>query len=179
MCEPTTIGLAVAAAGTLIKANAQAEAGAAAKRQMYTSAAFADEAAADAVKRGTLRDLQVALRGSQVMSEQRVAQSGSGVDVNTGGSLQTQRGTAAVSEVDRATVRRNAALAAYGLRMKSQSLRQSGEYGEREGNDAALGTFLSGAGSVASKGMALSSDLKSPTSEDFSYGGGPFADEAD
>lgn len=167
MCEPATVGLAVAAAGTLIKANAQAEAGAANKRAMFTSAEFSDQAAADAVQRGTLRDLQVALRGSQVESEQRVAQSGSGTDINTGGALQVQRGTAAVSELDRQVVRRNAALAAYGLRMKSQSLRQAGEYGETEGNDAALGTFLSGAGSVASKGLSLVGDLKTPGGDNF------------
>lgn len=164
MCEPATVGLAVAAAGTLLKASAQAQAGAATKAADFNSAALANQAAADAVQRGTLRDLQVALRGSAVTAEQRVAQSGSGTDVNSGGALQTQRGTEAITEVDRQTVRRNAALAAYGLRNKAQQDFQSGEYSESEAHNAELGTFLSGAGQVGSKALSLYGDLKSPAS---------------
>lgn len=167
MCEPATIGLVVAAAGTLIKAQAQAQAGAAAKTADFNSAHFANRAAADAVQRGTLRDLQVALRGSAVVADQRVALSGSGVDLNTGGALQTQRGSSAVTEVDRRTVRRNAALAAYGLRTKAQQDFQAGEHGEQEASNAELGTFLSGAGQVGPKALSLYGDLKSPAGGDF------------
>lgn len=182
MCEPTTIGLAISAVGTLAKADAQAKAGAAAKAADFNAASLAEQAAADAVRKGQFRDLQLALRGSQVVAEQRVAQSGSGVDVNTGGALQTQRGTEAVNELDRQEARRNGALAAYGLRMRAQVLRQEGEYGEAAGKSDAEGTFLSGAGQVGLGAGKLFSQ-RNPGSEDFigdgSFGGRSFADEAD
>lgn len=173
MCDAISIGLAAQGTATLLKGSAQLQQGAAAKTAYNRSADSADRAAADAIERGEYRDLQVAMHSSAVIAEQRIVQSGTGGDVNAGGNLQTQLATSAVSDVDRAVVRRNAALAAYGLRLKSQALRQEGENAQTEGENAALGTFLGGAGGLASRFSSYSGDLKAPSSgADANYGSG-------
>lgn len=158
MCDPIAVGMATQGVGTLLKASAQQAHGRAAKAADDRSADFADRAAADAVYRGTLRDLQAAMRGSAVVAAQRVIQSGSGADVNVGAPLATQRASEAVVQVDRATVRRNAALEAYGLRQHAGAYRQHGADAEAEGDSAAMGTFLGGIASEVGMGGRLVAD---------------------
>lgn len=174
MCDAISIGLAAQGAGTLMKGQAQLAQGAAAKTAYNQSADSAERAAADAIERGEYRDLQVAMRGSAVIAEQRVAQSGTGGDVNSGGNLQTQLSTSAVTDVDRAVVRRDAALAAYGLRTRAQELRQQGEYAESEAESAALGTFLGGAGGLLSQGGKRFAEIPDP----LKYSGSRSADSS-
>ena len=96
------VGIGLQGIGTLSKGLAQNQQGQAAKAADYRSADFAEKAAADAVERGTLRDMQTVMHASGVVAAQRVAYSGSGVDVNVGAPRAVQAGTEAVSEVDRA-----------------------------------------------------------------------------
>lgn len=160
MCTVMGAAVGLQAVGTLTKGIAAKQQGAAAKAAFGRSADAAERAADDAVYRGTLKDMQLAMRASGIVAAQRVAQSASGVDVNIGAPRQVQVGTEAISAVDRATVRRNAALEAYGMRARAQELRQRGEYAEAEGDAAEVGTFLSGIGGFAVSAAKVGSDLK-------------------
>lgn len=182
MCEPMAIGLGVQGFATLLKAQSQLSQGEAAKARSGLSAGSALRAAADAISRGEAKDLQVAMHGSAIVADQRTAIAATGADVNIGGAQAVQSGTMAVSEVDRATVRRNAALEAFGLRSKAQTFYQEGEDASVAAKNAALGTFLGGIGGAIGSGGKFLADVKSGTDEapaDTSYGGGPWADEAD
>lgn len=186
MCDAMMVGMGAQGVGTLMQASALKARGEVAKSISDRNAVYAQEAAGDAIYRGTLKDLQETMRGSAVIAAQRVEQSGSGVDMNVGGSAATGRASQAVIEVSRAIVRRNAALDAYGLRAHAQDQYQKGEYEEAEGDNAALGTFLGGMGKVATEGMKIGSDSAggadaSKDIGDGSYGGltSGYADEAD
>lgn len=149
MCNAIAVGMGAQAFGNVVKGAAQAQQGRAAADSLNRSADASERAAADAIDRGALKELQVTMHGSAVVAAQRVAQSGSGLDVNVGGSKAVQDATAAITDVDRATVRRNAALEAYGLRERARGFRQQGAYARAEGDNAMMGTFLGGiAGAV-------------------------------
>lgn len=107
-------------------------------------AQFAEQAAGDAVEKGTLIETQEAMKGTAVTSRALVQQSGSGADVTTGGAQQVRASTDAVVEVDRAIVRRNAQLEAYGLRAKARSHQQQATNDIAEGKTAFWGSFLGG-----------------------------------
>jgi hypothetical protein len=152
MCSVIAVAMGVKAIGNIQQGIAAKQRGQAAKAAAYRSADAAERAAADAVQRGSLKDLQYTMQGSKVVAAQRVIQSGSGVDVNIGTTKAVQDATQAVSDVDRAVVRRNAALEAYGLRERARGLRQEGMYAEAEGDNAMVGTFLSGIGEMVGEG---------------------------
>jgi|SRR5438445_2253502 len=164
MCNAMFVGMGVAAAGTVMKGIAEKQRGEAAKRADYQSADASERAAADAIDRGNLKELQVTMHGSSVVAAQRVIQSGSGADVNIGAPKATQEGTQAVSDLDRAVVRRNAALEAYGLKARAQGQRQHGENAEAEGNNAMIGTFLGGIAGIGGQAGQYIAGLK--TSEE-------------
>lgn len=170
MCSFPAVAIAATGVASLMQGQAAKQHGEAVKTSDFQSADAAERAAADAVERGTLEDLKVALRRSAVVSAQRVAQSGTGADVNVGAPLATQGASEAVSDVDRAVVRRNAALEAFGLRERARGFRQQGMNAEAEGNAAQLGTFLSGIGKMIGMGGKIGADMNMPTGE-------PSADE--
>lgn len=130
--------------GSLVQGDAAQKRGRAANDEAKRDAASSETAAADAIETGNLRDMQEAMKGSAVEAAAMVQQSGSGFDVNVGAPLASRLATRASVEVDRSIVRRNAALQAYGLRLRARAQRQQGEYAEEEGNAAFVGSFLSG-----------------------------------
>jgi hypothetical protein len=115
-------------------------------------------AAASAVERGNLKDLQEAMKGDAVVVQQLVAQSGSGADVNVGAPAATRRASGAVLEVSRKIVRYNAALEAMGLREHARRYYQEGENAEAEGKSAFVGTLLSGGAKMIGMGGKLAAD---------------------
>lgn len=161
MCSVIGMAMVAQGAGALAKGVAAKQHGDAVKAAADLSADASERAAGDAVEAGKLKDLQVAMHGSSVIAAQRVLQSGSGVDVNIGAPKATQEATAAVNEVDRRTVARNATLQAYGLRARAQGQRQAGAYAQAEGDNAMIGTFLGGAGTLVGEGGKLFNDSAS------------------
>lgn len=137
--------------GTALKTVASLQQADRARADAELTAQASDRAASDAVRRGELRDLQVAMRGSAVTAAQQVAQSGTGILTGVGASRTALEASSAVNEVDRRTVRINAALDAYGLRERSRAARQEGANAHASGVNAAVGTFLSGVASVSEK----------------------------
>lgn len=134
----------VKAFGGLVQGVAAKNRADAASAEQNRDAQFAEQAAGDAVEKGNLIDLQEAMKGTAVTSAALVQQSASGAEVNSGGAQQVRSSTNAVVEVDRAIVRRNAQLEAYGLRAKARSHRQQAAYDTAEGKTAFWGSFLGG-----------------------------------
>lgn len=137
-------GLFLGGLGSLIKAGAQQAQGRAAKMAADLSADFSERAAADAVQRGNMREFEVTSRGEKILADQLTAQTNSGSDANVGGQLTTRQASRGNLDFDRALVRRNAAMEAYGFRARAQAQRQEGEYAQEAADTAATGTFLSG-----------------------------------
>lgn len=150
MCDASMVILGANMAGRLMQANAQLQQGRAAKTVAGLNAERANEAAGQAIRRGELEELRATMQGEAVVSRQAVMESGTGADVNVGGPQATRRASEAVLEVTRRTIQVNAAYAAYGLRSRAQAYYQEGEYAEKAGENAALGTFLSGIGETFS-----------------------------
>jgi hypothetical protein len=158
MCTVLGAAAGVQIAGSLLQAGAARQHGSAAKQADDLSAVSAEKAAASAVERGNLKDLQEAMKGDAVVVQQLVAQSGSGADVNVGAPAATRRASGAVLEVSRKIVRYNAALEAMGLREHARRYYQEGENAEAEGKSAFVGTLLSGGAKMIGMGGKLAAD---------------------
>lgn len=158
MCEPITIGMGVSMMGSLMQAKAAEARGAAAQAAANTSARFSDQAAADAIARSPLGEMRVQMHGSSVVAAQRGALSGSAIDVNSGSGKDLQDNAKSMTEIDRQTVQRNAALEAYGLRARAGVQRQEGEYARRAGEDVAMGSFIGGIGKAVGLGGSVMAD---------------------
>lgn len=158
MCSYVAVAMGAQGAATLLKGAAAKAHGDAARDADYLSAGLSQRAAGDAVERGKLKDLQVALHTDAVVAEQRVIQSGTGADINIGGHKDTQDATEAVGAVDRKIVQYNAEMEAYGLKQRARAQYQRGANAEAEGKAAMLGTFLGGIGHLGAEGAMMSAD---------------------
>jgi len=148
------------AVSNIIKGTAAQQHGRAVKAAEYQTADEAERAAADAIDRGKLKDMQVVMRSSKIVAAQQVAVSGGGADVNVGAPRAVQEATEAVTEVDRRTVAHNAALEAYGLKSVARAHRQRGEFAAAEGEAAMWGTFLGGISQVIGTGGKIGADVQ-------------------
>src|SRR5260370_879288 len=138
----TAAGLILNGFGSILKVGAILQQGAKSKEAYGLSAASALRAAGDAVERGRLREYVVTADGSRVIATQRAESSTGALDVNVGAQQATERASQANLEFNRAVVRRNAALEAYGYQQRAQEAYQAGEYAEEKARSEALGTFL-------------------------------------
>lgn len=172
MCDMKIVAMGAEGAATIMQGVAAKKRGDAERDAAYLSADASERAAVDAIERGKLKDLQVAMHGSSVIADQRVIQSGSGADINIGALKATQDATQAVSDVDRAVVTRNAALEAYGLTQRARGQRQRGQNAAAAGEAAMWGTFLGGIGKVGSQVASLGSDIKSSPDDSGTFEGG-------
>lgn len=87
------------------------------------NAALADAAAADAISRGGMEANRVRIQGRATVGKQRAAAAAAGIDVNTGVAKQLQQETEYLTEQDVATIRTNAARAAWGSRVEALNYR--------------------------------------------------------
>ena len=165
MCNAMMVGLGVQGVATVTKGFAQKQHGEAVMREDFRSADAAERAAGDAVYRGEIKEMQVAMQGSKVIAAQRVIQSGTGADVNIGAPKATQEATEAVTNVDRRMVVYNAQMQGYGLRMRARGFRQAGVNAAAEGKAAMTGTFLSGIAGAINQGGKVAADLRTPDEE--------------
>lgn len=154
MCWVALIPVAAAVVGGVMQGNAaKAQAGQQALQQR-TNALYAQDAAEDAVKRGTYdADLQ-RVRTAQSIGTQRAAAAGNGGDVNSGTNAQLQADTAALGELDALTIQNNAAREAYGFKVQAltglSNARQTEANGETAQRSSILGGIIKGASSYAS-----------------------------
>lgn len=168
MCEPTTIALvalAVGVAGTAVTVQGQMAAASAQQKQMdYESQVAANNSilsqrAADAaIQKSKIDETNQANAGKELLGKERATLASNGVDDNDGSALDIQTDTAGLNKLDQLTIRSNgvnqaAAYEAQGANYTDQSNLDTfaGQNAASAGQTAALGSGLSGVGSVASK----------------------------
>lgn len=116
------------------------------------NAGISNQAADDAIARGSQEADQQRIYTDQVIGAQRTGFAGNGIDVNTGTAGQIQNDTAALGELDALTIINNAAREAYGYRVQAMDQRQQGRLARWQGNMAATGSILGGMEKAASFG---------------------------
>lgn len=163
MCVPlATAALVVSAVGVGVQAygayqetkaqNAAAEYNA---RIMENNAKVAEYRAQDAKARGDLAEKQFRLKLSQEKGATRAAYGASGALVDSGSSADVLQDLAEFGELDALTIRRNAAMEAYGAEREGDNFRASANLSrmsKRSAGFAAGSTLLTGAGSLLNQG---------------------------
>jgi len=111
-----------------------------------------------ATQRGEAEAMQSGMKTRQQIGETLTRQAASGIDVNAGSGIQVRRSEQELGTYDQATLRSNAARAAYGARAQGLMDIEQGrldEYGARTsafaGDIKAVSSILGTAGSVSSK----------------------------
>lgn len=166
MCEPSTALIAVAgvtAASGGLTAYGQVQEGKAAERAgryraqvARNNSIRAQQAAADARRRGELEAQRIAEQNRQLRGRQRVAAAALGQDVNEGSAALLQEDTLQISGREQQIARANAARESAGLLAQAENFQAEGELerfkglsARRASKLAAGGTLLGTAGSVA------------------------------
>lgn len=127
------------------------------KKQADRNTAMAEEAAADAVRRGGREAAGARMAGSAAAAQQAVAYDASGVDSTVGTAANVQAGTKAQAELQALTIENNAAREAWGYRKHGLDFQTQAGLNASRRNREMVGTVLGTAGNVAS---AWSKDQK-------------------
>lgn len=109
MCEPTTAMLALTAASTAMAAYGMHQQQSAANSATKFNAEVGEIQAQQAAARGAAEEDRLRLQSSQLQGSQRARLAGTGVDLGSGSALDLQTDTRALTALDAATIRRNAA----------------------------------------------------------------------
>lgn len=161
MCGPAAIA-PLAIAGAVATAGAQLYAGASARAQGRYQDAVAQanaqaekRAAADAVKRGEVAQMQRYRQLAQALGAQRAAYAANGLDLSFGTALDTQTDTATIAYEDSATLAENTRREVQGYDINAANYISKGRAARAEGNAAfvagavgATGTLLGAASQV-------------------------------
>ncbi len=171
MTDPATIGaigIAGAAGGSLLSASGNLQKGESQSRMYTYQAGIADlnrrialSNRDYAIYSGGEEAKRFGMKSAQVAGSIKAKQSASGIDVRSGSSVDVQQSQKAVSDLDMATIRNNAARKAYGFQVEADTdVLQTAAYTSaaadslKAGNIAAAGSLISGASSVSDKWLA-------------------------
>jgi len=137
---------ALLAGGAYLGARAQYSAGKANQQIAEGNARLSEEQAADAFARGEedVRRLEVKSRG--LIGSQRARLAAQGLDIESGSALDIQADTAYMTEMDKMTIRTNAAREAWGYKAQAANYRFGGKVALQTGKQQAIGTLLTGGG---------------------------------
>lgn len=159
------VGMGATAAGGLIKAYGEGEAGSA-KSAEYTyragmarrNAQIQRQNSDYALEAGDANAERSGLTTGFTIARQRVAQASNGFDVNTGTNADVQQSTRDIGVIDQSTIRTNAGRQALSFRNQASGLEAEATLDEMAGSNAKragginqLATLIGTAGSVASK----------------------------
>lgn len=150
------IGGAASVVGGISGANAEKEAAKKQQEAAEAQAAVTDMSVIDALTRGAADVGRIRQNASRVISQQRTAYAGAGVDVGQGTATDVLASTRAQSELDVLTAKNNAARQAWGFKEEAYNLRRHGQYARASGESRATGTLLTGvAGGIQGLGSAV------------------------
>lgn len=157
MCEPTTIalaGLAATVIGGGVQAYSSAQQGKYQSQVAKNNALIAERNAAKEIERGNYMAEQQGRRTAALISSQRAAGASSGIDINSGSSLDIQNDAYRLGREDALSIRSNAQDAAYNNIVQASNFRSSGDAAGAAGN---LGIFTSLLGTASTVGSQWSS----------------------
>lgn len=149
MCEPTTIMLAVSAAGTAMAAYGTYQQAEAAKDSAEYNATVSEYAAQDAEARGRQEAMKARQQAAQLRGTQRATMAARGLDLGEGTPLSLLEQTDYFTEVDQATIRNNADKEAWAKRVQGTGFRNEAD--SINPGFSAMTTLLTGTGNVASQ----------------------------
>lgn len=144
MCEPTTIALGVALAGTAVSAYGAYQQGQTQKKIANYNAKVGELNADDAIQRGAISAEQQRARVRQIEGTQRALMGASGAEVGTGTLGKVLEQTATMGELDARQIEVNAQREAWGLRTQGALGRVEGEAAAQAGSLNAFGSLLTG-----------------------------------
>lgn len=194
MADPATLAISIGAnvvGGILGYKSAKSQASATSNEMLY-KAGIADInsriAKQNADYERTVGEREAQSYGMKARTQAgkiKVAQSASGLDINSGSNLQVQQGQQKITGMDMATIRANAARRAFGYETESFNQAESGKMlrtgasnVKKSGDIAAAASIIGSASSVAGKWMQakqyglLRDDSDSGTIGYFDNGGG-------
>lgn len=160
-----TVGLGASLAGGLLSAFGAEKSGQASQR-MYNYQAGIARVNADidrqnsewTLTQGETQATQYGMKAAQQRGQIIAAQGASGLDVNSGSNVDVQRSQKAITDIDMAQIRSNAAKTAFDYRTKATTdenqatlYTMAGENAKEAGDLNALGSIIGTAGSVSSK----------------------------
>jgi hypothetical protein len=149
-----------------INAYGQYQAAEARRKADVRNAAVADWEAGDARSRGTSKAIEMAMRGSAVEASATAAAAHGGVDVGQGTPAAVREGTAALTGLDIAKIRNNAAREAFGFETQAYNFRQDASV-QRTNEDLAVVSGVIGTGEEAADyGFAKGRFDKAPAAYD-------------
>lgn len=168
MADPISlagVGAAASGGGSLISAFGALSGGAAQSKQLQYQAGVADlnkqialQNADYALATGETDAKRYGMQAAQRMGAIRAGIGASGIDIGSGSKAAVQDSQQAVAGIDLAQIRNNAARKAYGFDVEATQdtaqaglLRSAASDAQSAGEIKALGSLVSGAGSVASK----------------------------
>lgn len=120
------------------------------KKVGENNALSAEFAAKDALARGMVEEDKARDRARALIGKQKAALSANGIDFSTGVGGNILSDTAAMAEFDTLTVRNNAMKQAYGFKTQSDNLLSEGRAARIGGNNAAVGSLLTGGSQATS-----------------------------
>ena len=94
---------------------------------------------------------QIALRGAAMVGAERAAAGASGIDPNSGSTLDVQSAQSMQTSLDEVTTRSNAALKAYGYNVAATSDVAQGQLDQMAGQNQAISSIMGGASQFADK----------------------------
>lgn len=146
MCTGGELALASIAAGSVLGAGAEKQAGEANANIEANNARIARQAANDALRRGAVDEQALKQRIGQIIGSQRAAYAGGGIALDSGTALAMSEDTARTGAIDVATIRLNAANEAWSYRQRAKAQDYQSKLSKKSGTQAALGSLLGGAG---------------------------------
>lgn len=108
------------------------------------NAGISEQAAQDAVARGSIEADEQRKTTQQIIGAQRTGFAAGGIDVNSGTAGLIQDDVAALGELDALTIINNASREAYGYKVQAMDQRQQGRLARYQGNMEAVGSILGG-----------------------------------
>lgn len=126
MCDPkigATLSMGAQGLGSFLSAAGTFGNARAAKRSYQANAAYSDEQAADAGRRGTLAERRLRMRQSQEIGSQRATLAHRGFDLTTGSPLEVLTQAQQFADEDVDTLRENTRREVSGFRMQGDNYR--------------------------------------------------------
>jgi hypothetical protein len=150
-------GAGVQVAGNIKQGKAAAASADAQADQDVRNAHLAHEAELDVLRRGSIDAGKARAEGQQVIAEQRLGFTASGVDVGSGTALDVQGDTRELSEFQAAEIEVAAARDAWGYRTKGINYQEQAKVTREVGRQQREGTFLTAVGQgISGVGAAAS-----------------------
>lgn len=154
MCEPTTIMLGLTLLSTATAAKSSYDQGKYQEGVGKYNARVAENTSQDVRNAANEAENAQRQQTAQLLARQRARQAASNIDINSGSALQIQNDTMTLGEADALRIRSNADSQVSALRSGADLSLAGGAAARVAGNNAAVGSLLSGASSVMGSGVA-------------------------